>query len=98
MFANADEAALVAGVSLPVLVIKDGDRPVRMLVRAREVLVPVTSVGHVVDTTGAGDAFAGGFLAATLAGAALEDAARAGIALAARTLGVAGARVARPPE
>jgi sugar/nucleoside kinase (ribokinase family) len=54
--------------------------------------VTVDAVDAVVDTTGAGDAFAGGFLAATLEGASAADAVRRGAAIAARTVTVAGAR------
>jgi ribokinase len=44
------------------------------------------------DTTGAGDAFAAGLLAARLAGAAPAEALEAGCELAARAVGRAGAR------
>lgn len=47
---------------------------------------------EVADTTGAGDAFAGAFLAAWLAGADLMDAGTRGVAAAARAVTVAGAR------
>jgi len=46
----------------------------------------------VVDSTGAGDAFAAGYLAASLRGAAVPDALAAGCALAARVVARVGAR------
>ncbi len=46
----------------------------------------------VEDTTGAGDAFTGTFLARRLWGDAPEDSLRAGLAAAARVVEVAGAR------
>jgi sugar/nucleoside kinase (ribokinase family) len=46
----------------------------------------------VVDTTGCGDAFAAGYLAATLSGASVPDALTASCALAARVVGRVGAR------
>jgi ribokinase len=48
--------------------------------------------GGVVDSTGAGDAFAAGYLAATLSGVGVPDALAAGCALAARVAGRVGAR------
>jgi sugar/nucleoside kinase (ribokinase family) len=49
---------------------------------------------EVVDTTGAGDALAGAFLAAHLTGATLEDALARGVAAGARAVTVVGARPA----
>jgi ribokinase len=51
---------------------------------------------QVVDSTGAGDAFAAGLLAARVRGAGPEEALRAGCVLAARAIATAGARPQRP--
>ena len=48
-------------------------------------MIPATAIA-VADTTGAGDTFAGGFIAAEMAGADPAEAARAGITAAARLL------------
>ena len=57
--------------------------------RQKSLHIPVFSVGKVVDTTGAGDAFNGGFAAALARGATPEEAARYGSA-------TAGISVTRP--
>lgn len=58
------------------------------------VTVPVQPVEGARDTTGAGDAFAAGFLSATLRGEPTETAVRAGHALAARVICATGAELA----
>lgn len=71
----------------PELVVKRGAAPT--LVRTAEGKlheVPTEAVAHVVDTTAAGDAFAGAYLAGRLAGAPPEEAARMGNRLAARVI------------
>src|SRR4051812_17577152 len=100
-FANADEAELVPPGRLTTLgttcVVKRGPAPVEVFAPGAEVVrVPVPPVSPVLDTTGAGDAFAAGHLCALLDGAGQQAAARAGNALAARVLGSPGAAVGRP--
>jgi len=68
------------------LVVKDGDVGAHLFDRGREWFVPSREV-EVVEPVGAGDAFAAGFLAATLAGAPPEGALDAGHEQAARILG-----------
>ena len=54
--------------------------------------LPARPVEHVVDTTGAGDAFAGALAAALAGGGGLADGVKAGLAAAALAVGRAGAR------
>lgn len=90
---SADERAL--GAHLPgglTVVVKDGPRPVRVLVPGQPTVeVPAPLVTDVRDTTGAGDAFAAGTLAAWLHGADLPAACLAGHRLAAQVLATPGA-------
>lgn len=94
VFANADEAALVDEYDLPVhglFVVKRGGDPVRISTAGGAVTeVPVVRE-RVVDSTGAGDAFAAGFLVALLDGEDAVGAARAGVELARAALHRAGA-------
>lgn len=99
VFANDDEGRLLADTTGPwTLVRKRGPDPVRVTTpdgRSAEVIVP--PVPEAVDSTGAGDAFAAGYLVAATRGADPVAAAEAGIALAARTLAVAGASLSERP-
>lgn len=68
-----------------VLVVKDGDRSASSFEDGRRTEVPALAV-EVVESVGAGDAFAGGWLHARLAGADAEDALRLGHRMAAESL------------
>ena len=81
------------------VVIKDGPRPVRVSTDdAAVATVAVPLVGPARDTTGAGDAFAAGFLCALLQGEGSVRAAEEGIALAATVLTQPGASVPISPN
>jgi sugar/nucleoside kinase (ribokinase family) len=78
------------------VVVKDGAAPTTVLAPGEPpLLVPVPPVEHVRDLTGAGDAFAAGFLTARLDGAGPRTACDRGHALAAEVLTRPGA-TARP--
>jgi 2-dehydro-3-deoxygluconokinase len=96
-FGDRDAAATLdrltaAGVAE--IVVKDGPGPLRLRVGGRDLTVPTPPVEGVRDTSGAGDAFNAGYLAARVLGHAPEVAVRSGQALAAVTLRSFGARAA----
>jgi 2-dehydro-3-deoxygluconokinase len=82
---GAREVALTLGAE-GCLVAEAGSAAVRLSAPATKVM----------DTSGAGDAFDGAYLAARLAGASAADAARAGLALAAHVVSLAGALPREP--
>ncbi|NDI19267.1 MAG: hypothetical protein EBY89_05810, partial [Actinobacteria bacterium] len=92
---NEDEARVLCLDSLPrgveVLVIKRGSRPVLIIdaIGRREISIPPAA--RVVDTTGAGDAFAAGFLTSLTKDRNVDRAVRAGHDLAIRALSSPGA-------
>jgi sugar/nucleoside kinase (ribokinase family) len=96
VFANADEAALAVELGCEpsaecVYVVKRGGDPVLVRADGFAAEVPVERVADVLDSTGAGDAFAAGYLIAALAGAPPHESARAGSELAMSALRRAGA-------
>lgn len=86
VFANADEARVLDGWGLghpadSVVAVKRGAEPVLLRTPGDgELRIPVDAVADVVDTTGAGDAFAAGYLAAALVGMPPAECAKAGAA------------------
>lgn len=106
LFANADQAKVLTGREepaaaakvltawFPQVVIKLGADGALWYTnnRAEPVRVPAEPVERIVDGTGAGDAFAAGFLPAWLAGKPPAEALAAGCRLAAKALSHLGAR------
>ena len=84
LFANEDEALQLTGrtdlesalgelkAKVPTLVITRGPEGAIAIEGEARISIPAAPVGEVVDTTGAGDLFAAGFLTARCKGASLE--------------------------
>ena len=61
------------------VIVKNGTEPVTLLLEGVETIIPVQAQSQVVDTTGAGDGFNGGYLAARAMGLGCEDAVHVGM-------------------
>ena len=98
VFANADEAALAAELGLDPAATGGLRRQARRRSRRRPCTTddartrsPSSACADVLDSTGAGDAFAAGYIVAALGGATPHESARAGSTLAMSALRRAGA-------
>ncbi|MFC4253897.1 adenosine kinase [Altererythrobacter xixiisoli] len=104
LFANEVELAALTGVEdfdaaiadlaplLPVLVVTRGENGAVAISQGERAAVPAESVDKVVDTTGAGDLFAAGFLYGYTRGEPLERSLRRGAIAAAEIISHFGAR------
>ena len=104
LFANEDEALQLTGASafgealamlsdkVPTLVITRGAAGAMALDRGEGIEIPARQVDKVVDTTGAGDLFAAGFLVARARGAGLAKCLETGAIAAAEIISHFGAR------
>ena len=104
LFANEDEALQLTGrsdldaaladlkVKVPTLVITRGPEGAIAIESGQQIAIPAAPVSEVVDTTGAGDLFAAGFLTARCKGAGLERCLWTGAIAAAEVIQHFGAR------
>jgi len=79
---DADPVAICQAQGVAEIVVKNEDAPARIVTGDTDTTVPVEKKAKPVDTTAAGDSFNAGYLAARIAGASPEDAARNGHRLA----------------
>jgi sugar/nucleoside kinase (ribokinase family) len=89
---DPEQAALRLAERVPEVVVKLGEDGALWTDGSQVVRVPAEPVAQVVDSTGAGDAFAAGLIAARLFGAGAEAALSAGCRLAALAVATQGAR------
>ena len=104
LFANEHELAALTGLDdfdagiaalapkLPVLVVTRGEQGAVAIAGGTRAAVPAEPVSKVVDTTGAGDLFAAGFLFGHVRGRALADCLKLGAICAAEVIAHYGAR------
>jgi len=104
LFCNEDEAFQLTGrtnlkdaltelsIKVPTLVVTKGAEGAIAIENGERISIPAAPVGEVIDTTGAGDLFAAGFLAARCKGASLERCLWTGAIAAAEVIQHYGAR------
>jgi 2-dehydro-3-deoxygluconokinase len=85
----------MAHAGVPCIIVKNGAGPVATLTGGIEASFPTPPAGSIRDTTGAGDAFNAGFLAACVHGLPVEQAVNSGQTLAACVLDHFGARATK---
>lgn len=90
----AGDALMARGVGAAVITL--GERGVLYRSAQGSIHMPAFAAGPVVETTGAGDAFNGGFATALAQGAPIEDALRFGCAVAGLSVTRAGAAASMP--
>lgn len=95
---GADLHALCRGLGVATVIITLGARGCLLSEPAGWTLVPAHRVTKVVDTTGAGDAFCGGFAAGLIRSGRLLEAVRYGTAVAALSITKLGAAQAMPTK
>lgn len=83
----------VAALGVQEMIIKNGEHGIQIFSRGQHSIVPAHKVSQVVDTTAAGDAFNGGYLAARFAGQNEQTAAGFAAKIAAYVIGHRGAIV-----
>ncbi len=90
--ADADDGIAKLAPQVPVLVVTHGENGAQAIAHGQRARVDAAPVAHVVDTTGAGDLFAAGFLFGHVRGAALETCLKLGAVCAAEVISHYGAR------
>ena len=86
-------AIRIAGYGVPEVVVKDGADPCTLWFDGAAHVVPAVKVEQPTDTTGAGDSFNAGYLAARLSGASPIEAAKLGHRVASRVICSPGALI-----
>ena len=89
---TSEEAALTVAAEVPTVVVTQSEKGAFALSDGRKVGVPAEPIDALVDTTGAGDLFAAGFLAGQARGLALEQSLKLGAICAAEVIQHYGAR------
>ena len=89
---NFEAAVAAVSAKVPLLVVTRGEHGAICVAGAERAATPALPIDHVVDTTGAGDQFAAGFLSGLSEGRGLEDCLKMGAVCAHEVISHYGAR------